>query len=347
MAACRVPAVGRRGRGAIAWSIVAAATAVAAVELTARPQPGSVLPDGAIVTSAPCTVSSPSYDDYVAFLEARPAGDPKDAAFDETAFRRNTPEPWFRALKESAGVRCRRISYGSDGLRVTGFIVEPVTPGRHPLVIFNRGGTQNFGAIRTGDLVEFAGWALDGYVVAATQYRGNDGGEGVEQWGGADVNDIVHLATLARALPSVDPAGVYMYGVSRGGMMTYLALKAGVQVRAAATVGGPSDLAVSLTHRADMEKVYRELMPDYARRKDEHLRARSAVHWPEAINAPLLLLHGGADWRVWPGNALALASALQRLGRPYGLVVYEGDDHPLTQHWPDARQRIRQWFRSH
>jgi dipeptidyl aminopeptidase/acylaminoacyl peptidase len=244
-------------------------------------------------------------------------------------------------------VRCRRISYGSDGLRVTGFIVEPTTAGRHPVVIFNRGGTQDFGAIRTADLVEFAGWALDGYVVVASQYRGNDGGEGVEEWGGAEVNDIVHLATLARALPSVDPQRVYMLGFSRGGMMTYLALKSGVQVRAAATVGGPSDLAVSLTHRGDMEEVYRALIPDYARDRDAQLRARSAVHWPDAINAPLLLLHGGADWRVWPGNALALATTLQTLDHPYGLVVYAGDDHPLTRNWPDARARIRDWFRSH
>jgi dipeptidyl aminopeptidase/acylaminoacyl peptidase len=138
-----------------------------------------------------------------------------------------------------------------------------------------------------------------------------------------------------------------MFGVSRGGMMTYLALKAGLHVRAAATVGAPADLAVSLTHRPEMEEVYRQLMPDYATQKAEHLRARSAVHWAGAISAPLLMLHGGADWRVWPGNSLSLASKLQALGRPYGLVIYEGDDHPLTRNWPDARTRIREWFRRH
>jgi len=231
--------------------------------------------DGALVAEAPCVVSSPTYGDYVTALKGRAAADPKDTGFDEAAFRRNTPEAWFLALKGAGGVRCRRITYGSDGLRVTGFIVEPSTPGRHPAVIFNRGGTQHFGAIRTADLVEFAGWALDGYVVVASQYRGNDGGEGREEWGGADVHDIVNLAVLARALPSVEPEALYMHGVSRGGMMTYRALAAGLRVRAAATVGAPADLAMGLTHRPEMEEVYRDLMPGYATRKAEHLRARS------------------------------------------------------------------------
>jgi len=66
-----------------------------------------------------------------------------------------------------------------------------------------------------------------------------------------------------------------MHGVSRGGMMTFRALAAGLRVRAAATVGAPADLAMGLTHRPEMEEVYRDLMPGYATRKAEHLRARS------------------------------------------------------------------------
>jgi len=255
----------------------------------------------------------PTYDSYLAAPKGRVSADPRDTGFDEAAFRRNTPEAWFLALKGAGGVRCRRITYGSDGLRVTGFIVEPSTPGRHRAVIFNRGGTQAFGAIRTADLVEFAGWALDGYVVVASQYRGIDGGEGREEWGGADVHDVLNLAALARSLPSVDSEALYMYDVSRGGMMTYRALAAGLRVRAAATVGAPADLEAGLTHRPEMEEVYRDLMPGYATRKAEHLRARSAVHWAESIQTPLLVLHDGADWRVWPGESLVLATRLSRV----------------------------------
>jgi len=310
----------------------------------------SRLRDGALLAEQPCTIASPSYDAYVAALKARPAADPKDAPFVEAAFRKDFPAEWFDALKRGDRVRCRRITYASDGLRVTGFIVEPIAAGggaRHPAIVFNRGGSIAFGAIRTGDLMECAGWALDGYVVVASQYRGNDGGEGAEEFGGADVADVLNLITLARALPSVDPDQLFMYGLSRGGMMTYLALKAGAPVRAAAVIGGPTDLADGLRHRPEMEEVYRELMPQYASRRDELLRARSAVEWTDRLTVPLLILHGGADWRVWPGDALAVAQKLQSLGRPYELVIYAGDDHPLTNHRADASARMRAWFSQH
>jgi hypothetical protein len=38
--------------------------------------------------------------------------------------------------------------------------------------------------------------AEDGAQVLASQYRGNDGGEGLEQFGGADVGDVVALVSL-------------------------------------------------------------------------------------------------------------------------------------------------------
>lgn len=295
---------------------------------------------------SPCAVQG-TYEQYVAALAARPPALPRDKPFDPELFKRATPRVWFEALQRGRNVRCRKIAYAVDGQRVMGYLVEPTRAGRHPVVVFNRGGTQDLGRLRLADLVEFTGWALDGYVVVASQYRGNDGGEGREEWGGADVADVVELVELARRLPNVDPEAVFMYGFSRGGMMTYLALKHGVRVRAAATVGGVADLEQGLKHRPETEEVYRALMPDYDRRKAEHLKARSVTEWPAAIDTPLLLLHGGQDWRVSPSQSLALAARLQELGRPYELVIYAGEDHPLSRRWPEARARLRAFFREH
>jgi len=331
------------------WAAGIGAGLMVATALSGRSQVAAQAkpPDGTLLSQAGCTLGGDTFDAYVAAIKSRPGADPKDTPFDEATFRRNTPAAWFTAIQQSSGVRCRKISYASDGLRVTGFIVEPTTPGPHPAVVFNRGGNQAFGAIRTADLMEFAGWALDGYVVLASQYRGNDGGEGKEEFGGADVNDVVNLFALARTLPSVDGNALFMYGFSRGGMMTYQALRRGVPVKAAAVIGGSPDLAEGLRHRPEMEEVYRELMPDYGARKAEHLQARSASAWVDDIRVPVLMMHGGADWRVWPGSTLSLASALQALGKPYELVVYGGDDHPLTRNLPDARARLRAWFARH
>jgi dipeptidyl aminopeptidase/acylaminoacyl peptidase len=141
---------------------------------------------------------------------------------------------------------------------------------------------------------------------------------------------------------------MFVYGFSRGGMMTYLALKHGLPVRAAAVVAGPTDLVTEIQSRPEMETaVYRELMPDYDKRKQEHLQARSAMYWAEKLIVPLLIQHGGADWRVQPSQSLKLATRLQELQKPYELVVYAEDDHPLTRNQPESRQRIIHWFRRH
>ena len=56
---------------------------------------------------------------------------------------------------------------------------------------------------------------------------GEDGGQGREEFGGKDVNDVLNLIKLAQSLPFVEPTKIVMLGFSRGGMMTYLAIKHG------------------------------------------------------------------------------------------------------------------------
>ena len=46
-------------------------------------------------------------------------------------------------------------------------------------------------------------------MVLASQYRGNDGGEGLEEPGGADVNDVVTLVSLASSLAYADPKNIF------------------------------------------------------------------------------------------------------------------------------------------
>jgi len=59
---------------------------------------------------------------------------------------------------------------------------------------------------------------------------------------------------------------------------------------------------------------------------------------------PLLILHGGRDESVSPTHALALATRLQALGKPYELVIRSGANHVLTE-WREERDRDAiEWF---
>lgn len=212
-----------------------------------------------------------------------------------------------------------------------GYLAVPKRGDRLPCLIFNRGGNRGFGALTDGYAAMVLGkLATWGYVVAASQYRGNAGGEGREEFGGADLQDVLHLIPLLESLPQADTSRLGMYGWSRGGLMTYLALTKTDRIRAAVIGGGMSDAFDTVKRRPEMDTgQFAEVIPGYAQRQEAALHARSPVRWPERLHkhTPLLLLQGSADWRVHPTQALAMASALYASQHPFRFVFFEGGDH--------------------
>jgi len=300
---------------------------------------------GHLVDRRPCELPFDHYEAWLAFIRERhnARGEP----FDEASFRVARPEASFARLRDGS-IECWETTYRSDGLNVAGYLVRPhrAVERPPPAIIYNRGGNRNYGRLVFADLIDFADWAQQGFVVLASQYRGSTGSEGSDEFGGADVNDVLNLFPLARSL-GVDMRNVFMAGFSRGGLMTYLALKYGAPVNAAVVIGGPTDLALQAEYRPEMLQVYRELMPDFERRRREHLRTRRVLDFAGQLDAPLLILHGGADKRVPPEQALALAQRLLQLRKSFELVVYADDDHGLSSNLEDGRKRLVAWFRRH
>lgn len=180
-----------------------------------------------------------------------------------------------------------------------------------------------------------------------SQYRGNDGGEGHDEEGGIEVRDVVNLIPLARTLGYLDMRNVFMAGDSRGAMMTYLAMREGVRVNAAAVVGSETDLAANLARRPELLEGYRKDMPGFVKEPEAALRRRSAIAWPDAVSAPVLVMHGGKDWRVPPTQDLAFATKLDGLHKPYELVIFDGDTHLLPFNWRERDRRTIAWFKQH
>jgi len=258
------------------------------------------------------------------------------------------PKAKFERFCRSGDFRCSKITYSSDGLKVKGYMIEPSHSGKPlPVVIFNRGGNREFGKLSFGTLFmlhEVASW---GYVVLASQYRGNDGGEGREEFGGADVNDVLNLVPLAERLEGADAKRIGLYGWSRGSMMTLLALKKSKSISAAIVGAGEADLVASIEKRPEMERlVYRELIPGYDTDKQAVLSERSAIRWVDALpkDVPILLLHGSGDKRVSPAGALALAQELYRHKHPFRLVFFEGGDHGLSSERSEVYRQVRRWL---
>ena len=140
-------------------------------------------------------------------------------------------------------VEASSITYMSEGLRIKGFYVKPAGPGPFPCIIFNRGGNREFGSINpmvmANIICRMASW---GYLVVASQYRGGCGSEGGDEFGGADIADVMSLFDLIDNDVCADSGRIGMYGGSRGGMMTYLAMAKTSRIRAAVIRCGVSDL---------------------------------------------------------------------------------------------------------
>ena len=245
------------------------------------------------------------------------------------------------------GLRLDTMTYRSNTLRVKGAIVQPKEPGNYPCVIYLRGGNRGFGKINdwkiANGMARIASW---GYVVVATSYRGVDGGTGIEEFGGAEVSDVLNLIPLLEALPNADADRIGLHGGSRGGMMLFLALKASDRFRAGVVRAGLTDLQRWVDERPGIESVLRELIPGYADNREAVLKQRSAVFWADQLQgkAPILIFHGSSDWRILPGSSLSMAAALQKALHPYRLIMLEGSDHGLSEHRAEASEQTRSWL---
>jgi dipeptidyl aminopeptidase/acylaminoacyl peptidase len=245
-------------------------------------------------------------------------------------------------------IEVRSITYSSDGLKVKGYLVIPNGEGPFPCLIVNRGGNRDFGAFSDMAAVLWLGTMANwGYVVIASQYRGVAGGEGIEEFGGADINDVLNLIPILDSIPEADASRIGMWGASRGGLMTYLALAKTDRIRAAVIPAGLSDSYDMVERRPGMEtNVYSELVPDWETNRDAALRARSPVIWADKLSkkTPILLLHGSSDWRVDPSQTLNMADTLLRLNHPFRLVIFEGGDHGLTEYRDEENRMTREFF---
>lgn len=254
----------------------------------------------------------------------------------------------YQRARKDRRFQLERVRYASGGLAVHAYVYRPseVHGRKLPAGVFNRG-SYTLGDIGAELLRMLHRLASEGFVVVVPMYRGSDGAPGRDEMGGADVEDVMNVVPLSRALGFVDVDNLFLYGESRGGMMTYQALRQRFPARAAATFGAFTDLEQMLDASPPMRKAADSIWPDYAERREHHAETRSAVRWAEALEVPLLLMHEGADGSVSPTHSLALAGKLQALGREYELHVFAGDGHRLDAHRVERDRAAAAWFRQY
>ena len=253
---------------------------------------------------------------------------------------------WGKSSVEKAIVD--KITYDSDGLKVKGYLGYPTAKnGKYPCIIWCRGGFGNAGALDDfnayGILGQLASW---GYVVFESQYRGNVGGEGQDEFGGDDLNDVINLVSLADDIEFADKSSWGIEGWSRGGMMTYLTLTRSDLFKAAISTGGISNISCTIDESNFMKKLF-DL--NHANLDEEFCARRTILEQVDKYSktTPTLLLHGIKDKRIPAHHSLDLSYKFLEHDIEHKLVLFERGDHFLKQHKNEVDEIRKKWFRKY
>jgi dipeptidyl aminopeptidase/acylaminoacyl peptidase len=266
------------------------------------------------------------------------------------------------ALAPGRAATAERVTIEArDGLRVEGTLWRPQAAtgkrgGRRvPTIVYLHGGptSQSLRSFQPFKQLLVA----EGFAVYDVDFRGSTGyGRAFrhanhDEWGHADVHDLVDAARWAAAQPWSD-GRLAVYGGSYGG---YLVLSALVDEstlwRAGVDLYGDSEIAESYRHgdrpgRLDLHRMMGS--PDDPARADAYRRG-SPVYRAERIQAPVLILHGRKDKRVVPLMAERMVEALEIEDKVYEVHWYDDEAHgwERRENRRDAYGRILAFLKTH
>lgn len=180
--------------------------------------------------------------------------------------------------------------------------------------------------------------AQQGFVVLEVDPRTAAGGQvdGWQAWkhlGERELQDLEDVIDWLDEQPFADAARVGIYGHSYGGFMTAYALTHSDRF-AAGLAGAP------VTDWRLYDAVYTERYMLTEKENKAGYEASSAVDAAAQLAGRLLVIHGLMDDNVHPQNTLRLAAALEKLDKPFEMMIYPTDRHGIFaggKHYADLR----------
>jgi dipeptidyl aminopeptidase/acylaminoacyl peptidase len=250
---------------------------------------------------------------------------------------------------------------GWNGETVHGYVVEPIDlePGaKAPVAFLIHGGPQgsfgdNFhyrwnpqvyaGAGYAAVMIDFHG--STGYGQAFTDSIGDD-------WGGKPLEDLQRgLAAALEKYPFLDGERVCALGASYGGyMVNWIAGNWPERFRCLVNHDGLFDNRSMYFATEELWFPEWDHRGSYFENPEGHEK-HNPMRFVERWQTPMLVVHGGLDYRVPETQGLATFTALQRRGVPSRFVYYPDENHWVQKpknslHWHrEVLEWLERWLR--
>lgn len=238
-------------------------------------------------------------------------------------------DPAKMALMEPMKFKAR------DGLELEVFVTVPKgSNGKNlPLIINPHGGP--FGPYDTwGFNPEVQMLANRGYAVMQVNFRGSGNygksfkEKGYREWGKAMQDDLTDATRWAISKGIADPNRICLYGASYGAYASLMgAAKEPGLYRCVVGNVGTYDLVNQLSYSTAGGGGMNPLKAFFGDVAQDDVAQYSPARMAGKINIPVFLAAGEKDTTCPPEQSKAMFEALQKVGTPVELKIYEGEGH--------------------
>jgi len=224
---------------------------------------------------------------------------------------------------------------GWHGEAVQAWQVKP--PGfdprqKYPLLLLMHGGPEG-----AWDNMFHYRWnaqlfAAAGYIIIEPNFHGSTG-FGLKfmdaikgQWGGAPYEDQMKAVDVALTWPYVDATRLAAAGASYGGYMANWVEGHTDRFRTIVSHDGLYDLLAAI-YSSDFVGGTLQEFTGTAWQNPQALIEQAPVTYAQNFRTPMLIVHGGNDYRVDPSQGLAMFQVLQAKHVPSKLLYFEAENH--------------------
>lgn len=219
----------------------------------------------------------------------------------------------------------------------------PIEALKMPALLYCRGGIGNHGKVKMEWLEQFAS---DGYIIFAPAYRGNEGSQGRDEFGGSDQMDTIEAFGLLQSLPFIDKKQISIMGFSRGAINASKTAIAIPETNKLILWSGVSNLAQTYDERIDLRRMLKRVIGTSPQKDLEPYHRRSPIMLAQNIHCPTLIIHGTTDQQVPIDHGEKLYTKLLHEKKDVTFHRYDGFDHhfPLSTHLL-AIQKMFRWIK--